>query len=62
MRLRCLLQVHDELISNLPEDEVAATLPMLQHVMQDVLLPAVLLSVPRQPLGRRWGRGVLMLN
>ena len=62
MRLRCLLQVHDELISKMPDDEVAATLPMLQHVMQDALLPAVLLSVPRQPLGRRLGRGVLMLN
>ncbi|WP_035645987.1 DNA polymerase I [Bradyrhizobium sp. ORS 285] len=41
-----LLQVHDELIFEVPEDEVAATLPVVQHVMQDAPFPAVLLSVP----------------
>jgi DNA polymerase I len=41
-----LLQVHDELIFEVPENEVAATLPVVQHVMQDAPFPAVLLSVP----------------
>jgi DNA polymerase-1 len=43
-----LLQVHDELIFEVPENEVAATLPVVQHVMQDAPFPAVLLSVPLQ--------------
>ena len=43
-----LLQVHDELIFEVPDDEVAATLPVVQHVMQDAPFPAVLLSVPLQ--------------
>jgi DNA polymerase I len=41
-----LLQVHDELIFEVPDGEVAATLPVVQHVMQDAPFPAVLLSVP----------------
>jgi DNA polymerase-1 len=41
-----LLQVHDELIFEVPDKEVAATLPVVQHVMQDAPFPAVLLSVP----------------
>ena len=43
-----LLQVHDELIFEVPNDEVAATLPVVQHVMQDAPFPAVVLSVPLQ--------------
>ncbi|MFO1110806.1 MAG: DNA polymerase I [Bradyrhizobium sp.] len=43
-----LLQVHDELIFEVPEQEVTATLPVVQHVMQDAPFPAVLLSVPLQ--------------
>ena len=43
---RMLLQVHDELIFEVPDDEVAATLPVVQHVMQDAPFPAVVLSVP----------------
>jgi DNA polymerase-1 len=41
-----LLQVHDELIFEVPDEEVAATLPVVQHVMQDAPFPAVLLSLP----------------
>ncbi|UWU93168.1 DNA polymerase I [Bradyrhizobium sp. CB1015] len=41
-----LLQVHDELIFEVPDDEVEATLPVVQKVMQDAPFPAVLLSVP----------------
>jgi DNA polymerase I len=43
-----LLQVHDELIFEVPDDEVAATLPIVQHTMQDAPFPAVLLSLPLQ--------------
>jgi DNA polymerase I len=43
-----LLQVHDELIFEVPDDEVAATLPVVQHVMQDAPFPAIALSLPLQ--------------
>jgi DNA polymerase-1 len=41
-----LLQVHDELIFEVPDEEVAATLPVVQHVMQDAPFPAVSMAVP----------------
>jgi DNA polymerase-1 len=41
-----LLQVHDELIFEVPDDEVAKTLPVVQQVMQDAPFPAVAMSVP----------------
>jgi DNA polymerase-1 len=41
-----LLQVHDELIFEVADDEVTATLPVVQHTMQDAPFPAVPLSVP----------------
>jgi DNA polymerase-1 len=43
-----LLQVHDELIFEVPEGEVAATLPVVQKTMQDAPFPAVALSLPLQ--------------
>jgi DNA polymerase-1 len=43
-----LLQVHDELIFEVPDEEVAATLPVVQRVMQDAPFPAVVLSLPLQ--------------
>ncbi len=43
-----LLQVHDELIFEVPDDEVEKTLPVVQHVMQDAPFPAIMLSVPLQ--------------
>ncbi|MES2752220.1 MAG: DNA polymerase I [Pseudomonadota bacterium] len=43
-----LLQVHDELIFEVPDAEVTATLPVVQRVMQDAPFPAVALSVPLQ--------------
>jgi DNA polymerase I len=41
-----LLQVHDELVFEVPEGEVAATLPVVQKVMEQSPLPALSLAVP----------------
>src|SRR5215470_14917873 len=46
LNAQMLLQVHDELIFEVPDAEVEKTLPVVQHVMQDAPFPAVLLSVP----------------
>jgi DNA polymerase-1 len=41
-----LLQVHDELVFEVPESEVDETLPVVKRVMEDAPHPAVSLSVP----------------
>jgi len=41
-----LLQVHDELVFEVPEEEVEATLPLICRVMEQADEPAVKLSVP----------------
>ena len=41
-----LLQVHDELVFEVPEGEVEKTLPVVTHVMVDAPMPALSLSVP----------------
>jgi DNA polymerase-1 len=41
-----LLQVHDELVFEVPEEEVAKTLPVVKAVMEEAPMPAVSLSVP----------------
>jgi len=43
---RMLLQVHDELVFEVPEDEVEKTLPVVTAVMVEAPMPAVSLSVP----------------
>jgi DNA polymerase-1 len=43
---KMLLQVHDELIFEVPEGEVAKTLPLVKRVMEEAPMPAVSLSVP----------------
>ncbi|MBK0020113.1 DNA polymerase I [Brucella pseudogrignonensis] len=45
---RMLLQVHDELIFEVPESEVEKTIPVVRHVMENAAMPAVALSVPLQ--------------
>lgn len=46
LNARMLLQVHDELIFEVPESEVDATLPVIRRVMETAAEPAVKLSVP----------------
>jgi DNA polymerase-1 len=43
-----LLQVHDELVFEVPPEEIARTLPVIKRVMEEAPLPAVALSVPLQ--------------
>jgi DNA polymerase-1 len=43
-----LLQVHDELVFEVAEDEVARTIPVIRKVMEEAPLPAVSMSVPLQ--------------
>jgi DNA polymerase-1 len=45
---RMLLQVHDELVFEVAEDEVARTIPVVKKVMEEAPLPAVSMSVPLQ--------------
>ena len=44
--VRMLLQVHDELVFELPEGDVSAAAPVIERVMADSALPAVALDVP----------------
>jgi DNA polymerase-1 len=41
-----LLQVHDELVFEVPEEEVAKTLTVVARVMEEAPMPALSLSVP----------------
>jgi DNA polymerase-1 len=46
LNAQMLLQVHDELVFEVPDDEVARTLPVIKKVMEEAPLPALSLSVP----------------
>ncbi len=56
--VRMLLQVHDELVFELPEGDVEKAKPVIEHVMATAAEPAVILSVPlgvEIGAGRSWG-------
>ena len=53
--VRMLLQVHDELVFELPEARVEAATPIIRQVMAEAALPAVELTVP---LGVEIGTGL----
>jgi DNA polymerase-1 len=53
--VRMLLQVHDELVFELPEGDVAAASPIIERVMAEAAGPAVKLDVP---LGIEIGTGI----
>lgn len=53
--VRMLLQVHDELVFELPEGRVEAATPIIRQVMAEAALPSVELSVP---LGVEIGTGL----
>jgi DNA polymerase-1 len=48
LNAQMLLQVHDELVFEVPEAEVDKTLPVVTSVMVEAPLPALSLSVPLQ--------------
>ena len=52
--VKMLLQVHDELVFELPEEDVATATPVIQRVMAEAALPSVPISVP---LGVEVGHG-----
>ncbi len=57
-QVRMLLQVHDELVFELPEGDVAAARPVIERVMAQAAAPAVNLSVPlgvEIGVGASWG-------
>ncbi len=54
-RVRMLLQVHDELVFEAPEDQVEAAIPVITRVMVDAPQPALTLAVPLQVDARAAG-------
>ncbi len=56
--VRMLLQVHDELVFELPEDDVEAAKPIITRVMTEAAAPLVKLDVPlgvEIGTGNNWG-------
>ena len=56
--VRMLLQVHDELVFELPEGDVDAASAVIQKVMADAATPLVTLDVPlgvEIGTGKNWG-------
>ena len=57
LNAKILLQVHDELLFELPEDEESATIKAASEVMENAAFPAVNISVPlvaEAGLGDTW--------
>lgn len=59
LKARMLLQVHDELVFECPEDEADALITLVKEIMGEAALPAVNLSVPLvvdARAGLTWGQ------
>ena len=57
LKARMLLQVHDELVFEVPEREAKATAALVQDVMEKAPLPAVAMSIPltvEAKAGKNW--------
>jgi len=57
-QVKMLLQVHDELVFELPESDAEAASAVIRHVMEKAAEPAVALSVPlgvEIGTGKSWG-------
>jgi DNA polymerase I len=54
LRAKMLLQVHDELVFEVPDDEVAALTPVVKRLMEGAYPLAVPLEVDVKT-GRHWG-------
>lgn len=46
LKAQMLLQVHDELVFELPEGEVEKTIPLVRDIMENATMPALVLSIP----------------
>src|SRR5262249_9376059 len=46
LNAQMLLQVHDELVFEVPDGEVEKTLPVVKQVMEDAPFPAIRVGVP----------------
>jgi len=46
LEAKMLLQVHDELVFEVPEDQIDQTIPLVKAVMEKAMLPAIEISVP----------------
>ncbi len=55
VRTQMLLQVHDELIFEAPDDEVEAAIPVIRETMQHAAMPALAMKVPLQVDARAAG-------
>lgn len=58
LRARMLLQVHDELVFEAPQDEAEASCALIKEIMEGAAAPAALLDVPlivEAKAGRTWG-------
>ncbi len=57
LNAKMLLQVHDELVFEVPDDEVEKTLPIVRNIMEQAALPALEISVPLTVdcgIGKNW--------
>jgi DNA polymerase-1 len=57
LRTRMLLQVHDELVFESPEEEAETTAAVVKEVMENACAPVVTLSVPlvvETGMARNW--------